>query len=974
MNMRAFRMKLLTSSIIGTALVLATPAWAQTGPDPATAAPAVTPSATAPATANATSLASDDTIVVTGTLFRRTNTETPSPVSVISAATLEARGLTTVADAVQSIAAANGAGLPQNFTGAFASGAQGISLRGLTTSSTLVVFDGLRAANYPLADDGERSFVDLNTIPDAIVDRVEVLRDGASSNYGADAIAGVVNVILKKEITGVQGRVEGGVSERKDGGGQRVQLTAGYGKLSEQGYNIYLSGEYQHVDEIFLNQRGFPYNTSDLSSINVGGGYTGPNGNTDFLPPSVGGASSSISAVVRPATQTRPSDIRSGVAVPGSTYSILNAGGCAPGTIPHSNVKGQYCEQDLIKRYGVFQPDQTRYGGTAHLTVNVGADAQAYLVGTFYESKVITSGTAQAVRSSNPINTLGLVLPVTLANGSLNAQNPYAAAGQSALLFYRFGDIPVSTTVDSKTYRIAGGIDGKFGNGFGYSFGGTFMETDLDITRHGFINLAGLTDAINTGSYNFATPSANSQAVRDSISPVVLSKANSQLWEIQGTITKELFHLPGGPLQAAVGGQVRYESVNDPNQDIGNATLGINTFEAVGHRYVEAGYFEVDAPVFKQLDVNVSGRYDHYSIGFDHFSPKVGVKFTPIRQIAIRGTYSEGFRAPSIPETSGAVIGFVNYTPPADVIAAHGNNSYVQTYGLGLFSAGNPNLKPETSRSFTLGAVVEPAHWLSFTVDYYNIHKENLIIQSSGGGAQADLYLRGQALPAGYTVTPNPVDPEHPGLPATPFSINALYFNGQSLQTSGLDAQIQAKFKYGRAKLTTTLEGTEIFQYNINDGTGVLQRFVGTLASYNITSASGTPRWRANWQNTLDVEPFSLTATTYFTSGYKGYADDNSGGGSTCADAIAGSYLYTGDVSRSRGGPLHCTTGHFLDVDLTGSIKVAEGSSFYFNIVNLFDVKAPFDPNTYGGNNYNPAWSSAGVLGRYFRIGATFKY
>lgn len=970
MNVRTLRNKLLISSIIGTALVTASLAMAQTGPGAVTSSPAVTPAVIAPAT----STASDQEIIVTGTLFRRTNTETPSPVSVLSAATLEARGLTTIADAVQSIAAANGAGLPQNFTGAFASGAQGISLRGLTTNSTLVIFDGLRAASYPLADDGQRSFVDLNTIPDAIVERVEVLRDGASSNYGADAIAGVVNVIVKKEITGVQGRIEGGVSQRKDGGGQRYQLTAGYGKLSEQGYNIYLSGEYQHVDDIFLNQRGFPYNTTDLSSINLGNGFTGPNGNTDFLPPSVGGISSSISAVVRPATQTRAGDLRSGVATPGSTYSVLNAAGCAPGTVQHSNVRGQYCEQDVIGRYNVFQPDQTRFGGTAHLTVNVGSNAQAYLVGTYYESKVITSGQAQAVRSANPINTFGLVLPTTLTNGSLNPQNPYAAAGQSALLFYRFGDIPVSTTVDSKTYRIAGGIDGKFGKGFGYSLAGTFMETDLEITRHGFINLAGLTNAINTASYNFANPSANSQAVRDSIAPNVLSKANSQLWQIQGTVTKELFHLPGGPLQVAVGGQVRYESVNDPNQDIGNATLNINTFQAVGHRYVEAGYFEINAPLLKQVEVNVSGRYDNYSIGFNNFSPKVGVKFSPIRQIAIRGTYSEGFRAPSIPETSGAVIGFVNYTPPADVITAHGNNSYVQTYGLGLFSAGNPNLKPETSRSFTLGGVFEPTRWLSFTVDYYNIHKANLIIQSSGGGGQADSYLRGQALPTGYTVTPNPVDPEHPGLPATPFSINALYFNGQSLQTSGLDAQIQAKFHYRNVRVTTTLEGTEIFEYNVNDGSGVLQRWVGTLASYNITSASGTPRWRANWQNTLDIDRFSLTATTYFTSGYKGYADDNSGGGSTCANAITGSYKYNGDVSRSRGGPLQCTTGHFLDVDLTGSIKVDDRASFYFNIVNLLDVKAPFDPNTYGGNNYNPAWSSAGVLGRYFRIGVTFKY
>ena len=109
-----------------------------------------------------------------------------------------------------------------------------MSLRGLSTNSTLVLFDGLRAAYYPLADDGTRNFVDLNTIPDDIVDRVDVLRDGASSTYGADAIAGVVNIITKKQIKGVTGRAEGGISERGDAAQYRLSLTAGVGDLGEQ--------------------------------------------------------------------------------------------------------------------------------------------------------------------------------------------------------------------------------------------------------------------------------------------------------------------------------------------------------------------------------------------------------------------------------------------------------------------------------------------------------------------------------------------------------------------------------------------------------------------------------------------------------------------------------------------------------------------------------------------------------------------
>ena len=130
-----------------------------------------------------------------------------------------------------------------------------MSLRGLSTNSTLVLFDGMSAAYYPLADDGTRNFVDLNTIPDEIVDRIEVLRDGASSSYGADAIAGVVNIITKREDQGIGGRVEAGISERGDAANQRLSIIAGTGDIEEDGYNAYVSGFYIHNDALYNRDR-----------------------------------------------------------------------------------------------------------------------------------------------------------------------------------------------------------------------------------------------------------------------------------------------------------------------------------------------------------------------------------------------------------------------------------------------------------------------------------------------------------------------------------------------------------------------------------------------------------------------------------------------------------------------------------------------------------------------------------------------
>jgi iron complex outermembrane receptor protein len=940
------------------------------------ATPIVAQTASPSAAAAADTSDTGQEIVVTGTIFRRTNTETPSPVSVITAASLERRGLNTVADAIQTISASNGGSVPQGFLNAFASGAQGVSLRGLTTNSTIVLFDGLRGAYYPLADDGQRSFVDLNTIPDAIVDRIETVKDGASSTYGADAIGGVVNVILKKEIKGFVGNVEGGISQRGDVGGQRVQLTWGTGDLASDGWNFYVSGEFQHSSSLMAKERGFPYNTKNLSSIKLGNGYTGANGNTNFLPPSTSNSSSNIVAVVRPANQQTAGDILSGVAIPGGQYQVLNPAGCASGgLITHSNTAGTYCEQDLVNNYTELLPELNHYGLTGHFTVNLNDTTQAYLVGTYYQSNGFQKRAPSSIRSNNPVYTYGLVLPARLANGQLNPQDPYAASGRAAMLFYMFGDIPQTLNNEASTYRVAGGIDGKFGtdDAWSYTVEGTYMRTDLTQTRHGFINVAALTSAINNGTYNFINPSANSQSIRDTISPEQQSKAHSQEAEIKAILSREVAQLPGGALSVGVGGEFRYEDINDPNPNPGKQFIGINTFQAVGDRKVSSAFFEINAPVLSSLEIDGSGRYDHYSTGFSHFSPKIGAKFRPIKQIALRGTFSKGFRAPSIPETSGNVIGFVNYTPPKSVQDAHGGDAYVGTYSLGLNSIGNPNLKPETSRSFTGGGVFEPTRWLSFTVDYYNIRKKNLIFNPADS-TYANAYMNGQST-GNVTITPNAPDPNFPNLLPTPLFVNSPYINGQSLVTSGLDIQVQASLKFSNdVKFSSSLEVTDIFKYNINTGTDIY-KYVGTLGSYNVTSASGTPKWRAVWENTLEFGRYALTATGYYTDGYHGWASDYNGIGSCGPNGTpANSYLYNGDISRSAGDALQCKVKHFISVDLTGNMRVSDDFSIYFNVFNLFDAKAPFDPNTYGGNNYNPAWSQAGIIGRYFKVGARFKF
>ena len=938
-------------------LLIASPAAAQDNGSPAQ-------SSAAPKTSTDSADTNGKDIVVTGTLFRRTDTETPSPVTILSADTLKKAGINNVSDAVRSISADSSGSIPTAFANGFGAGSSAVSLRGLTVNSTLTLIDGMRTANYPLSDDGQRSFVDLNTIPDAIVDRVEVLKDGASSSYGADAIGGVVNIIMKKEITGVAGTLEGGVTQRGDGGEQRATLTLGTGKLKERGFNVYISGEYQHDDPIWSRNRGFPFNTADLTRIG------GDNNQAGSVVPG-----STTSALVAPTTQMTPGNILSGSGAATGPFQILNPNGCTGTTLPVSGALGSGCTQNTVADYGQIAPEQTRFGVTGHATVQINDQTQAYLMASYYQNEVLAAGGPANIRSINPINTQNIILPAILANGQLNPNNPYAASGQPAMIRYLFGDIPASSDYKNHVLRAAAGIDGAFGNGWTYSVSGTIAHSWLDMTQNGYLNLAALTNAINNGTYNFVDPTQNSAAVRSALSPAVHTQATTDLDMIQGVITKEVVQLPGGPLQVGVGGSFRYEAQNDPNQNPNLTTLGLNQFSAVGHRTVESGYFEINAPILTSLEIDGSGRYDHYQEGYNRFSPKIGVKFMPFKQLALRGTFSKGFRAPSFAETSGSVIGFTSSKAPCSVQVQHGatasgtnctgGSAYNQSYSIGFNTVGNPNIKPELSQSFTAGAVVQPTPWLSFTADYYNIKKTDVI---SGGPlsnqALAAFYGNG-TMPAGYSVTPDVIDPAFPNAPLRALFVNSPFANAAALKTSGIDVSAQVQLHRDDLRLTSRAEATYILHYLFKPSADQpYTDFVGTQSPYVTSSGAGTPQWRGNWQNSVDYGPYSLTATTYYVSGYKAVGFDQFG----TMDCNGGNTYQGSDPN------FNCHVRRFIDVDLTGSVKVNDKFTFYANVINLTDAKAPLNAGNYAATNYNPTYTQIGAVGRTFRFGANFRF
>lgn len=933
----------------------------------------------APTRSTRTVAGGTEDVVVTGSILRNPNLTSASPITRLTAKELQRRGIVTVAAALQQLSANNAGNLPASFSanGAFANGASAPSLRGLTVDSTLVLIDGQRSAYYPLADDGERNFVDINSIPMSTVQTIDVEKDGASATYGADAVAGVVNIIMRKEIKGFEGGAEGGVSQRGDSGHQRLYATYGIGDLNRDGYNFYINGEYQQDDMLYNRQRGYPYNSSDLTGI---GGSDGSYGAT-----AVG---ATTTAVVRPATVT------SAGVLPGLAGTFSNKGNYQPisstlgcdGLAPVATSTGTICKQNYVSDFRVITPDDRRISGYAHFTGNLSQYVQFTSNFLYSQNDVYYTGTPQSIRTASAnsnISTANIYLPVRLTNGQLNPNNPFASQGYVARIYYRFGDIPRSTEDFSQVYRGSAAVNGYYPSNWGgdWKYGLSFigMSSDLTRTEKGVLSYQGILDAVADGSYNFVDPSQNSAAERAKLGHVLVQNSNSQLYATDMTISKGLFRLPGGMADLGIGGQFRSESLDDPSMNPiipGGAAaaaqqyLTINGFSAEGSRRTSAGYFEVGLPIIKQLNVDVAGRYDHYSEGFGHFSPKVGVVIKPIKEFSLRGTFSKGFRAPSFAETNSTSIGYITYTPTDPTfLAQHHNNQYTQAYSLGLNTVGNPDLKPELATNFTGGFVFQPKSWLSFTTDYYHIKKSHYITLADYSGPIAEWFASKGTLPS--NVVADVPDPDYPNAFSRPGVVNVGYINAAKMVTSGLDMQLQATIplptKYLRdVTWVSTGEATYVFNYNVTyPGIGT-QRYAGTLGPDNITSASGTPRWRANWSNTFGYKKAALTVTTYYTSGYKTTAEDITGPGTAddCSQAQTG---FAGD-------PANCHVGHFWDVDLTLSYQLTKNVQLYANMYNVGDTKPPLDTGTYGGYQYNPAWASSGIIGRMFHFGATAKF
>jgi iron complex outermembrane recepter protein len=654
-------------------------------------------------------------IEVTGSNIKRIDSETVAPVTVITREQIERSGKATIADVLRDIPANQGNSFNETFTNSFSPGASGISLRGLGQKATLVLINGRRMANYGFAQNLQDSYVDINSIPTAAVERIEILKDGASAIYGADAVAGVVNVILRKDY---KGATLGGSGATTSEGGMneyRANLSAGIGDLATDKFNVFGIVDFYHRDLLTWSERQA---TKDADFRGQAGGALGWSASGGTYRSNIAGLNR---VAMSPCPNTSDSTLPADLFVGGQTGTV-----CAYNVAP----------------YLTLFPKTDRLGFLGRGTFQINSDLSAFAELSVSHNKTEQTFTPAFVRgtvltASGGVSTLPLRL--TTANpANQNVINPNTGATIAPAVreinyaFREFGGRDAVITSDSG--RLLLGLKGTVGTWDYETAVGAAKSNTSQLNKNRL--LAGISsDAAVLSGYNFQQPDPSSALIAPYKADLT-RKANSELQFIDAKANTELFQLPAGAVGFATGIEHRREKLNDIPDPISAQTVtavtgnGIQSVYQVvgqggtatnGNRSNTALFGEFSIPILKTLESQIAVRYDKYSDFGSAVSPKIGFKWTPVTQLAIRANYGKGFRAPTLPEVSPSTATF--FTTIFDP------NVNVQNFVTipGIFK-NNPDLKPERSTSKTLGIVVEPNKDVSFGIGWYEIEIKDLIV------------------------------------------------------------------------------------------------------------------------------------------------------------------------------------------------------------------------------------------------------
>jgi len=842
-----------------------------------------------------------DKIEVTGSRIKRAEVEGALPVTVITRKDIEVSGKTTVADLLQD-STFNSFGSNRPASGSSAQSMSAISLRGLSSGRTLVLIDGRRAPLSPQFSEGGS---DLNSIPLAAVERVEILSDGASAIYGADAIGGVVNVITRKDFNGVEVTAGMGVG---NWGGDTEEGSVLMGASSDRG---------RLLGGVSYNTRQITWTRDDPWMKGLLGPSTNSNNYYTVVTNPVTGETTygkRLGPVEGPDACSQPGFYMTGSTcrydynlVKADTAQIKQKGLFLKGDYQISDNWSVYLNSNFtqVKGFGRFAPALADHGILIH---------------------------AGSPNSPDPTS----ISPVTgLPYGNVDV-----------VLKHRFASLGPRDNYDTTTTADANlGFNWQINDKMSLDFGIRRAQSLYSNFGYNYVNVPIAEQMINSGEYDIHNPNGNSIDVLNKMRATISRDSHFNEDELYALANFSLFDLAGGSSQLAVGVEHHkqdFADIYDQQSAAGNIG-GSSGNSSFGSRNFNSAYAEWLLPFTNWFEADLAIRHDRFSDFGNSTVPKISVRFHPLDNLTLRASYGEGFRAPplvilnQVPAFSADSV----VDGPTAISQGQSPGSTIQIDGLRVATA---DLKPEKSKQWSAGVVYDPADWVSLKLDYYNI---KITDQQKFFSAQTVINRtnNGQFLPANLYVIRGPAQPVGPGNPlglGAIVQVAAGWGNEGFVHTDGLDFNATTKFDLGSyGSLKNNLQVSWINKFETGGGDSVTTDFIGT---------TDTPKWRASLMNQWEKGDFSLVWTLNAFQQTPSYTHDYLASiGYTCQSFVDYGYITSESCKNDS---------YYLTHDVSASVKTPWGGKVTIGAINLTN-KIPridglgFTPPYYNGALYS---------------------
>ena len=909
-------------------------------------------------------------IIVTGTRVVRDGYTAPTPTSVLGAAEIANKAPANLADYVNELPALSGSTSPRANVGSVSAGQVGINalnLRNLGSNRTLILLDGRRTAASTLG-----GLVDINTIPQALVKRVDVVTGGASADYGSDAVAGVVNFILDKDFTGLKGSAQGGVTTYGDDRNYNISLSAGARFAGGRGH-VLLSGELTHNDGIHgIGKRSwYDYRKLFTNPAN-------PNGTAGNGQPQLLNLANSGFATATPGGIITSGPLRGIYFGPGGVPTQFNYGSIVSGNIMQG---GDYQYADFGKS-GDLDPEQSRQSIFGRTSYELSDTITLFAQGSYSRATTKEISLDQFNLANITIQPDNAFIPASIAS---RVTAPFTLGTYNADL----GGVPATTRRSS--LRLIAGAEGHFeavGSRWSWDVSAqrsvNHVYTDLLTTVNARYNAA--IDAVRNPAtgvivcrstltnpangcvpYNIMGTGVNSQAAVNYLQGLTWGRTELTENVFAANLRGEPFSTWAGPVSIATGIEHRREAVSGSNDPLTTATskpyFAGNFFASFGHYDVTEGYVETVVPLAKdlafakRLDFNGAIRATSYSTSGYVTTWKAGMNYSPVDDITFRVTRSRDIRAGNLAELFQA-----GQTSTTSIVDPFRNNSSTT---VSQITSGNPNIKPEKADSFGAGVVLTPTFLRGFalSVDYYDIHIRDAIVTVTAAAAVNQCFLGNSAYCAqiarvagGATVN---------GLTAIQ-SVAVIPVNVAKQIARGLDFEASYRRRFAGGNLTLRGMATRFLENYSNDGITPVTDTVGTNGT-NGTLRNTLPKWRYLATVSWDRDPLALSVTARgFSAGV--YNTSYIQCTTTCPTQTAAQAAANPTINDN-----HLPGAVYFDTNIT--VKLPHNVETFLaidNIANKNPASMAFGTGIGAAPlSVNPLLYD--VLGRTFRVGVRFK-